>query len=355
MIGNTSGTNSGDQTDTDFDIKDLTDSTSLRSTWSGKADALGEDDNYVTDAEKTLLGSISTDGESLISADDYAAMRSLLDLDSYYTAADSTIPKSIFTADGQVIFGTGLADYEAKSGQTALVALKAYTSQPETPGTGDTITPTAGYWNVTITLVCDDAITALKLGEGSAFTGQRATFINLGSNLATFESEDLVLQLPGKKELAYGDSLELIYLTDMWFPANDRNAIIVQAVERPTLAPGDLSDTLTPHVLTANELKGTKLSNSGATGSLTWSLESVPMEDVLNFDVLIEAAQNTLLKPDTGEQWYLVQGDTISQLAASEGIANVTPTIGDRLKCEGGNTSVFCWSYPSTAFTEETP
>lgn len=40
-LSNLSGANSGDQSATDFDIKDLTDSTGLRTTWSGKQDALG--------------------------------------------------------------------------------------------------------------------------------------------------------------------------------------------------------------------------------------------------------------------------------------------------------------------------
>ena len=38
VLGNTSWTNTWDQTASDFDIKDLTDSTSLRTTWSNKAD-----------------------------------------------------------------------------------------------------------------------------------------------------------------------------------------------------------------------------------------------------------------------------------------------------------------------------
>lgn len=41
ILSNTSGTNTGDQESSDYDIKDLTDSTSLRTTWSGKQDALG--------------------------------------------------------------------------------------------------------------------------------------------------------------------------------------------------------------------------------------------------------------------------------------------------------------------------
>ena len=40
-LSNLSGTNSGDQSSSDFDIKDLTDSTDLRTIWSGKQDALG--------------------------------------------------------------------------------------------------------------------------------------------------------------------------------------------------------------------------------------------------------------------------------------------------------------------------
>ena len=40
-LADTSGENTGDQQASDFDIKDLTDSASLRNTWSGKQDALG--------------------------------------------------------------------------------------------------------------------------------------------------------------------------------------------------------------------------------------------------------------------------------------------------------------------------
>ncbi len=40
VLNNTSGTNTWDQTASDFDIKDLTDSTNLKSTWNGKQDTL---------------------------------------------------------------------------------------------------------------------------------------------------------------------------------------------------------------------------------------------------------------------------------------------------------------------------
>lgn len=41
-LSNTSWTNTGDQSASDFDIKDLTDSTDLRTTWSGKQDAISD-------------------------------------------------------------------------------------------------------------------------------------------------------------------------------------------------------------------------------------------------------------------------------------------------------------------------
>lgn len=48
VIGNTSGINTGDQSASDFDIKDLTDSTNLMDAWSGKQDALTADTDYLT-------------------------------------------------------------------------------------------------------------------------------------------------------------------------------------------------------------------------------------------------------------------------------------------------------------------
>ena len=41
-LGNTSGVNTGDQSASDFDIKDLADTTGLRTTWSGKQDAISD-------------------------------------------------------------------------------------------------------------------------------------------------------------------------------------------------------------------------------------------------------------------------------------------------------------------------
>jgi len=54
---NLSGTNTGDQDSSDFDIKDLTDSTSLRSTWSGKQDALVSGTNIKSINTSSILSS----------------------------------------------------------------------------------------------------------------------------------------------------------------------------------------------------------------------------------------------------------------------------------------------------------
>lgn len=55
-----SGSNTGDQSSSDFDIKDLNDSTSLRSTWSGKQDALGFTAENAANKENTTLDTSTT-------------------------------------------------------------------------------------------------------------------------------------------------------------------------------------------------------------------------------------------------------------------------------------------------------
>ena len=55
------GVNTGDQSSSDFDIKDLSDTTSLRSTWSGKQDALTFSTDIETDkASTTKVSAIKT-------------------------------------------------------------------------------------------------------------------------------------------------------------------------------------------------------------------------------------------------------------------------------------------------------
>jgi hypothetical protein len=60
VVQATSGTNTGDQESSDFDIKDLTDSTSLRTTWSGKQDALGFTPENVSNKKTSLSDNSDT-------------------------------------------------------------------------------------------------------------------------------------------------------------------------------------------------------------------------------------------------------------------------------------------------------
>ena len=59
-LGNLSWVNTWDQSASDFDIKDLADSTSLRSTWSGKQDALSTQTAYSSKWTSTKVATITT-------------------------------------------------------------------------------------------------------------------------------------------------------------------------------------------------------------------------------------------------------------------------------------------------------
>lgn len=59
-LSNTSGTNTWDQSASDFDIKDLTDSTGLRSTWSWKQDALSSQTAYSNKWTSSKVPTITT-------------------------------------------------------------------------------------------------------------------------------------------------------------------------------------------------------------------------------------------------------------------------------------------------------
>ena len=59
-LGNTSGVNTGDQSASDFDIKDLADSTNLRDTWSGKQDAISDLENIRSRAQGSIQASDAT-------------------------------------------------------------------------------------------------------------------------------------------------------------------------------------------------------------------------------------------------------------------------------------------------------
>lgn len=59
-LSNTSGTNTWDQSASDFDIKDLADSTDLRDTWSGKQDAISDLETIRSQAGGAIQASAAT-------------------------------------------------------------------------------------------------------------------------------------------------------------------------------------------------------------------------------------------------------------------------------------------------------
>ena len=74
-LADTSGTNTGDQQASDFDIKDLTDSTDLRGTWSGKQDALGFTPENVANKKQTVTNSETDYPSGKAVYDELAALR----------------------------------------------------------------------------------------------------------------------------------------------------------------------------------------------------------------------------------------------------------------------------------------
>jgi hypothetical protein len=74
-LADTSGENTGDQSASDFDIKDLTDSDDLRSTWSGKQDALGFTPENVANKKQTVTNSATDYPTGKAVYDELAALR----------------------------------------------------------------------------------------------------------------------------------------------------------------------------------------------------------------------------------------------------------------------------------------
>jgi len=118
---------------------------------------------------------------------------------------------------------------------------------------------------------------------------------------------------------------------------SDPTTLAIKSVEVPTLAPSELNDPTSAHVLTVAELKGTVLSNIGA-GATEYDFPA--RTEGWNFIYVVEAAQNVVLDPNGTEQWYL----NGAQMAAGENVVNLAADIGDTLTVFSTGTSVFCTS-----------
>lgn len=98
-LWNTSGVNTGDQSASDFDIKDLADSTDLRTTWSGKQDAISDLSNIRSRAEGSIQASDATFVSNTVSEGSDGSV-TVTAADNVTVAAAETNNKSAIAALG---------------------------------------------------------------------------------------------------------------------------------------------------------------------------------------------------------------------------------------------------------------
>ncbi len=99
-LGNTSGVNTGDQSASDFDIKDLADSTDLRATWSGKQDAINDLSNIRSRAEGSIQASDATFVSNTVSETAATGVVTVTAADNVTVATAETNNKSAIAALG---------------------------------------------------------------------------------------------------------------------------------------------------------------------------------------------------------------------------------------------------------------
>ena len=124
-LGNTSGVNTGDQSASDFDIKDLADSTDLRDTWSGKQDAISDLETIRSQAGGAIQASAATFVSNTVSETAATGVVTVTAADNVTVATAETNNKSAIAALGTahnnlvsrvaaVESATGALPFEAK-------------------------------------------------------------------------------------------------------------------------------------------------------------------------------------------------------------------------------------------------
>lgn len=123
ILGNTSGTNTGDQSASDFDIKDLADSTNLRDAWSGKQDAIADLANIRSRAEGSIQAtdatfvsntvSEGTDGSVTVTAADNVTVAAAETNNKAAIAALGTAHNNLVDRVEAVEWATGSLPFEA--------------------------------------------------------------------------------------------------------------------------------------------------------------------------------------------------------------------------------------------------
>jgi hypothetical protein len=101
-----------------------------------------------------------------------------------------------------------------------------------------------------------------------------------------------------------------------------------------------LSDSTSPHNLTENETIDAILTNYGASADAVLDFEDIPIQDGRDFCVIVEAAYQITIEPDTGENWYL----NGTQCGADDAIFNDDDTVGETVCCISTANNMFCVS-----------
>ena len=100
LLRNTSGVNTGDQSASDFDIKDLADTTGLRTTWSGKQDAISDLDTIRSNASWAIQASSATFVSNTVSETAATGVVTVTAADNVTVATAETNNKSAIAALG---------------------------------------------------------------------------------------------------------------------------------------------------------------------------------------------------------------------------------------------------------------
>lgn len=145
-LGNTSGVNTGDQSASDFDIKDLADSTSLRDTWSGKQDAIDDLANIRSRAQGSIQASDATFVSNTVSETAATGKVTVTAADNVTVATAETNNKSaianlgtahnnlvdrvaaVESATGSLPFTATFADASFSNSKTAVLSNAAITA-----------------------------------------------------------------------------------------------------------------------------------------------------------------------------------------------------------------------------------
>ena len=252
------------------------------------------------------------------------------------------------TAETDSIWSTAVGSaYDTSAELDALFNARAkYTTQSVTctdsgdgnPGTV-TITPTTLYTlnKVAITVADADGCTA-TIAEGSATNGDRAEIINQSAYALDIAYSAAAFEYTGgvsgnTLSMSQGGSVTIIYDSDRWrVTSNQSDSVYIKGIAVPAYAhfanaDAAYNDTATPHVLLAAEVKGSVITNYGATEARVYTMPANPCG--ANFIMMVGAAYQMDLEPDGTEQIWL----NSTQAAAGEHIINAGATEGESMSC----------------------